>query len=375
MLIEGSKTVCKLNNCTGCMACVDICPKDAIKIVDDLNSYNAVIDFNKCVECDLCNKVCQQNHPIKLQPPVLWYQGWAEDDEIRKNASSGGIASAISNAFFENGGIVCSCVFSNGQFKFQFAENVTEINKFAGSKYVKSNPKGIYLKVKNKLIEGQKVLFIGLPCQVAGLKKFVGEKYLDSLYTVDLICHGTPSPKLLQNFLNQYKVNLSDLNDVRFRVKGKFQISDRFKGIITNGVCDRYSIAFLNSLTYTENCYECNYAKKERVSDITLGDSWGSKIDQKEQLKGVSLVLCQTEKGKRLLDSSKIHLEDVCIENAISNNKQLSHPSIKPKGYEEFFKEIKKGKKLNNLVTKILPKQSIRQDIKEILIKCKIIKY
>ena len=367
------KTVCQLNQCAGCMACVDICPKEAITIDDNLVAYNAVIDENKCIGCNACHKVCQSNNPAKQLSPIKWYQGWAEVSDVRKHSSSGGMATAISQAFIESGGVVCSCTFYDGEFIFEFAEKIEDLNKFAGSKYVKSNPRGIYKSVKEYLKRGRDVLFIGLPCQVSALKNFVGAQYEDGLFTADLICHGTPSPKLLEMFLNQYGHTLTELRDIQFRVKAKFMVYGDYKGIITNGVSDKYSIAFLNSLTYTENCYSCQYACKDRVSDLTLGDSWGSELPMDEQKKGVSLILCQTEKGDRLLHMANIHLENVDIEKAIANNHQLAHPSVMPKRRNEFYKGLR-NHKFNSLVFWQFPKQCLRQDIKRLLIKMHMVR-
>lgn len=367
------KTVCELNQCAGCMACEDICPKGAITIEDNLVAYNAVINENKCIDCDACHKVCQSNHPVKRISPIKWYQGWAEVSDVRKYSSSGGIATAVSQAFIETGGIVCSCTFHGGAFIFEFAEKIDDLKKFTGSKYVKSNPKGIYKSVKEYLKSGREVLFIGLPCQVSALKNFVGTQYESGLFTVDLICHGTPSPKMLEIFLNQYGYTLTGLQDIQFRTKAKFMLYGDYRGIITNGVSDKYSIAFLNSLIYTENCYSCQYACKDRVSDLTLGDSWGSELPVDEQKKGISLLLCQTEKGERLLQIADIHLENVDLENAIANNHQLNHPSYAPKGRQKFFANLK-NQKFNTLVFQSFPKQCLRQNIKEILIRCKIIR-
>lgn len=367
------KTVCELNKCAGCMACIDVCPKGAISIEDNLSTYNAVIDMNKCIGCNTCHSICQANYPAKMLSPIRWYQGWAKTPDVRKHCPSGGIATAISQAFIEAGGVVCSCTFNNGAFVFEFAENVEELQKFAGSKYVKSNPVGIYRSVKEYLKRGRNVLFIGLPCQVSALKKYVGAQHKNKLFTVDLICHGTPSPKLLEMFLNQYGYTLKNLQDIQFRVKTKFMVYADYKSVITDGVSDRYSIAFLNSLTYTENCYSCQYACKERVSDLTLGDSWGSELPIEEQKKGISLLLCQTEKGKGLLQMAGIHLENVNLKKAIANNHQLNHPSYVPKGRQKFFANLK-NHNFNILVFSIFPKQCLRQNIKEILIRCKIVR-
>lgn len=367
------KTVCELNKCAGCMACVDICPKGAIEIKDSLSAYNAVIDEKKCIGCNACHKVCQANHPASAKNPINWHQGWTGNPEMRKECSSGGAATAISKGFLENGGIVCGCTFNEGKFIFEFAKNEDELKKFIGSKYVKSNPIGIYKEIKSRLKREEKVLFIGLPCQVAALRNFISTDLSDKLYTIDLICHGTPSPEVLDIFLKQYGVTLSKLKDIKFRVKAKFQIYGDYKGIITKGVSDRYSIAFLNSLIYTENCYSCPYAKKERVSDVTLGDSWGSELTIDEQKKGISLILSQTEKGNNLLNMANLHLEPVDIDKAIKNNHQLAYPSIKPVGREKFFAGLRSWK-FNSLVFQQFPKQCLRQAMKLILIKLKLFK-
>lgn len=365
-------TVCELNKCTGCMACVDICPKNAINIKDSLDAYNAVIDADKCINCNLCHKICQNNNNVELSKPIKWYQGWAEDEDVRSRSSSGGAATALMLSFVENGGYVCSCIFRDGQFLFDVTNKKEDIGMFAGSKYVKSNPQGIYKKIKNLLNNGEKVLFIGLPCQVAALKLFVGEQLVDNLYTVDLICHGTPSPQLLQMFLKQYGYELKDIKNIAFRKKNKFQVRDGDKGIITNGVTDSYIISFLNGVCYTENCYSCKYAQFNRVSDITLGDSWGSDLSNEEQSKGVSLILVQSDKGCELIEKADLILKDVDINNAVANNKQLEHPSVKPVKYDSFFKSLKSGTSYNKSICKAYKKQYIKQLIKKILIKCKL---
>ncbi|MCD8380512.1 MAG: Coenzyme F420 hydrogenase/dehydrogenase, beta subunit C-terminal domain, partial [Lachnospiraceae bacterium] len=367
-------TVCDLNMCSGCGLCAEICPKNAINIVDDLDVYNAVIHENKCISCNSCHKVCPNNNPIRCVFPSSWYQGWAVDDKIRQNSSSGGFATAISYSFVKNGGIVCSCVFSGGKFCFDFAYTCDELGKFTGSKYVKSDPQSVYKEIKDKIRDNYRVLFIGLPCQVASIKRYVGDKLGEQLYTIDLICHGTPSPKLLELFLKQYGLSLDKLNNISFRHKFKFQVDGDCKSIVTDGVSDRYSTAFLNGLTYTENCYNCIYAQGKRVSDLTIGDSWGSEINDYEIKAGISLVLCMSEKGSDLLKNSSLHLEAVDLNNAIFHNHQLESPVKKPDKREVFFGGIKKGYRFNNMVYKSFPKQCLRQDIKGILIKMHIIK-
>lgn len=366
------KTVCEANQCAGCMACVEICSRNAIRIEDSMVAFNAVIT-DACIDCGACHKVCQRNHPAVSVKPKVWYQGWAKKDEVRKAGSSGGFAVALAESFISDGGYVCSCAFGNGRFRFKLVNSIEELERFAGSKYVKSNPKGVYTAIRNKLKEGAKVLFIGLPCQVSALRNFVSQKLEENLVTVDLICHGTPSPKILERFLGQYGLNLNDCKEIRFRTKGKFRLEKDCQGFTPVGVSDRYLTAFLSALTYTENCYDCQYAKIERVSDITIGDSWGSELES-EWKKGISLVLCQTEKGKRLVESADLVLYPVDLKTAVQYNHQLEHPSIKPQGRDVFFQGLQDNKRFNQLVYKALPKKCFRQDVKSLLIKTHILR-
>lgn len=368
------ETVCSNNKCNGCMSCLDICPREAIHIEKSLKSYNAHIDIEKCIACGLCHNVCPSNASCLAHPPQMWCQGWSNDLEIRKNGSSGGVATALSLNFIRNGGYVCSCVFNDGKFGFVITADEKDLANFSGSKYIKSDAIGIYSKVFTLLQRGEKVLFIGLPCQVAGMVNYAKFKRNDkNLYTVDLICHGTPSPMFLDMFLSQYGVLAKNCDNIGFRVKDSFQINDNTRTFSSVGVCDRYMTAFLSALNYTDNCYRCQFAKKERVSDITLGDSWGSNCDSNEWKKGVSLILCQSDKGEELLSQSNLHLFDVDLDNAIAHNHQLSTPSIAPKSRAKFFRDIEKGMNFNGAVKRALPKECIKQDFKALLIKLHIL--
>ena len=356
------------------MACLEVCSQDAITIKDDLKYYNAVIDDNKCIDCGACERVCQNNNDIKAATPIAWYQGWSKSKEQRSVSSSGGIAAELAKYFIVEGGIVCSCVFENGIWGFDFAESTDEVERFKGSKYVKSNPTGIYNKIRDYLKAGRKVLLIGLPCQIAAVKLFVGKRFKDDLYLVDLICHGTPSPKVLSLFLEEHGYLITKIRDIQFRQKGAFNIRKDGSNIGKKGVYDCYTLAFLNGLSYTENCYDCKYASCDRVSDLTIGDSWGSELDGDEIKKGISLVLCQTEKGKALLNNSNIHLELVNIEKAIAHNHQLKVPSKKPIKYDYFFSLLKNGTKFDIAVSKSLPRTWFNQQVKSVLIKLKVLR-
>lgn len=355
--------VCQKNMCNGCMACLDICPKKCIKIVDDIFSYNAIKNVDDCINCSACEKVCPNNNAVQLFPSIEWYQGWSKE-EIRINSSSGGAAMDIAINFIKNGGYVASCKFNQGNFIFSITNNLEEVKKFAGSKYVKSNPEGIYKQIQEKL-KTHKVLFIGLPCQVAGLKNYIKKQI--NLYTIDLICHGTPSPKILNRYLEESGYEINKLENISFRKNNIFGISSKSINDLEKGT-DCYLISFLNSINYTENCYSCKYARKERVSDLTLGDSWGTDLKYEEN-KGISLILIQNLKGSELLANSTLKLYEVNYEVAVKSNHQLNHPSYLKSQRKDFLTDVKNGKNIKKSVKRLLPKEIVKQRLKYQLIK------
>lgn len=365
-------TVCKHNKCNGCMACKVICTKKAIEICDETQALNAYINEEKCVNCGLCKMKCPQNSKPELIPPIQWWQGWTKDEKIRYNSSSGGVASELIRSFISSGGYVCSCIFKHGEFVFEMTNDISKAYIFAGSKYVKSNPGEIYKEIEKHLKNGDKVLFIGLPCQSAGLKKYIPEKLQKELYSIDLICHGTPSYSLLNRHIQELGYKFDKIERISFRDKSGYnlcfpQIKDK------SVVKDIYLMGFLSGIFFTENCYECTYAGIDRISDITLGDSWGS--DLKGELnKGLSLILCQTQKGIDLIKSSNIQLESVDIEKAINFNQQLKHPSIKNEKTERFFSVYKKTNRFGLSFFVVEPKIVFKQQVKHLLNKLHLYK-
>lgn len=360
------KTVCIKDMCAGCGACVESCSKGAIRLKEDIKAYNAVIDEDKCIDCGRCEKICPKNHPAEFRTPIEWYQGWSLDEDIRANSSSGGFASAIAKIFIENNGVVCTCKFSKGEFGFQFINNVKDLIETAGSKYVKSSPMGIYREILSKLKNGQKVLFIALPCQVSAVLNYVRGIGMENLYTIDLICHGTPSAQLLNMYVHQKGANIRNASKVSFRNKTNYDLQIDHSSV--EGYCqDNYTTAFLTSISYTENCYCCDYAQRKRVSDITLGDSWDSELPSEQAKKGISLALCQTLKGKMLLERANLCLYPVDIQRAIVANHQLTHPSTKPLKRDLFIQKIKDGKSLDRIMFMIEPRRELKKIAKRIL--------
>ena len=367
-MIDRRDTVCPENQCAGCMACIEVCPRKAITVVDDKKYMNAIIDENLCIQCGACHKVCQRNNPASLRVPVKWLQGWG-NEKTRSSSSSGGFGQEVMRAAIRNGFVVAACRFLDGDFKFELVEEEKRLGDFIGSKYVKSNPLGIYQSVRRQLIKGKKVLFIGLPCQVSSMRNFTRDH--KNLYTIDLVCHGTPSVQLLKESMKGYGYTLKDMKAIYFRKHDRFAIKGEPKQILPDGVQDCYTRAFLRGLCYTENCYTCQYARPERVGDLTMGDSWGTEM--KDELhKGLSLALCQTDKGQELLDMMDFNFFPVDKDNSIKMNHQLNNPSLMPVLRESFFKHLDKGISFNHAVGMAYPKDYFKQYIKRILINLKL---
>ncbi len=351
------KTVCPINACNACGACSEICPKKCIRLTQDYFVSNAYIDISKCISCKKCESVCPKLSIKDFSSPVEWLQGWA-DEPIRRKSASGGIASAIMYSFIRNGGYVAACRFLNGNFTFELSNNAESIRYFSGSKYVKSNAQNVYEVVK-KTLKNAPVLFIGLPCQVAAVKNYCSNH--ENLYTVDLICHGTPSHKLLEKYLREQHYDLYSISDIIFRSKG---LDDcKYKKIAKS--VDEYMLAFLYGASYTDNCYNCSFANLSRISDVTLGDSWGSNYT--EEIKhGISLILIQNPKGKKLISDTGIDYKLVDSTVAIEHNQQLNHPVLKTKEHERFVNAIEGNKSFSAATFKSISKAVIIQKIKTI---------
>ena len=353
------KTVCELNMCNGCYACQNICSQNAIILRDDIKYFNAFIDEKKCINCGACRRTCPNCSELEFRYPINCYQGNRNSEELQRS-SSGGAAAAITESFINDNGVVVSCCFQNGEFIFETAYNKIDSYKFAGSKYVKSNPSKKYNEIKELLSRGQKVLFIGLPCQVAAIKLFCGNN--DNLFTVDLICHGTPSQEIIRMFLKEYKIDIKEIKSILFRKKNKFAIFCDNKRVVLQGVRDTYTMAFVEGLDYSDNCFFCKFAQSKRCSDLTLGDAWGN--NDEIMSKGRSIILVNTEKGSTLLKDTDLILEADSVENAIDHNMQLQKPMLVHKKRQVFFNSLNRNKSFHKSVFFSLPKRCINQNIK-----------
>lgn len=291
--------ICEYEKCTGCFACRNICPHNAIDVVKtQYGECIPKIDDDKCIDCGLCKKICPSNQEISLIKPETAYAAWSKNEEDTKKSSSGGVAAVFSRYVLENGGVVYGASCEDKKTKHIRIDSINEIDKLRGSKYVQSDIGFIYKDVKEQLLKDKLVLFTGTPCQIAGLKSYLVKDY-KNLITADLICHGTPPHTYLEEHLNS---KCESWDAYSFRGKYDFQIAAYNNGEVTfikDSDRDEYFLSFLDGLTYRSSCYSCKYARPERVSDITIGDFWGlDRTTMKNQYNGrISLVLPNTQKG------------------------------------------------------------------------------
>lgn len=224
--------------------------------------------------------------------------------------------------------------------------------------------------MRKALVEGKKVLFVGLPCQISSARNFMGESLSENFFAIDLICHGTPSPEILNKFFLQYRSSLSSFSSVSFRQKKNFKEREEARITFASpGTMDGFSIAFLEGAIYTENCYNCRYATNARVGDLTLGDSWGSVLPGNLREKGISLAICQNQKGIQLLEQSDIWVEAVDVEKAILSNGQLRHPPTLPEQRIKIMRALETDKPFNAAIKHSFPKQYVKQRFKALLIR------
>ena len=334
------------DNCTCCAACYNVCAKKAIDFTED--SYGvkrAYINENLCVNCGLCKKVCPAINVPVFNSPKSAIAAYTKDENDKKTVSSGGLATAIYKKIVGDGGVGYGVTANVDKAEFIRIDSVTEVERLKGSKYVESIIGDTYKKLKQDLINGKKCVFIGTPCQVAGLKNYLGRDY-GELVTIDFVCHGTPSAESFSEYLKSVTKNK---NFDRFSFRGQndwcLTIYNKDKIVYKKKQDeDPYFYSFLKCLTFKENCYSCRYAKRERVSDLTIGDFWGINKGALDGYKGkISLCLINNEKGAEFFKeiSQFLCYEERDIEEAINGNAQLRSPSVKSPLINEFLKSYK----------------------------------
>lgn len=358
-------------NCCGCSACRQICPIDCITMYKDNEGFlYPKVDIEKCVDCGLCEAVCPVLHQKPPQTPIHVYAAKNNSLETRMQSSSGGIFTLFAEEVIRNKGIVFgACFDENWHVKHDFTEQFEELSAFRGSKYVQSINNNTYLKAEQFLQQGRTVLFSGTPCQIAGLHLFLRKEY-NNLITIDLICHGVPSPEVWKRYFSVIanKYNNKEIACVSFRDKSSgwknfgFTISNYNEKLLKNTILhmeileeNLFFKGFQKNLYLRPSCSSCCAKSLKSNSDITLGDFWGINYIKPsfDDDKGVSAVLVNTLKGN--LYFSKIADKMDCWESDYSviyrYNRSIID-SANPSKYRELFFNNYKNKNVLNLIKK-----------------------
>lgn len=341
-----------LESCYGCTACEQICPKKAIKLIENSEGFNYPSLNNKlCVNCGLCEKVCPYTKKLVDNEinNVCGLQNLNQDDLMK--SSSGGVFIAMAKFVLSKGGFVAGCILDdNFVVKHILTNDLNLVEKMQGSKYVQSYIGNVYTNIKELLDDGKFILFSGTPCQVAGLKFFLMKEY-NNLLTIDLICHGVPSQYLLNEYINDMSLD-KKIKTLKFRDKknngwcasGSIYYKRAIKKTTVNN--DSFYNLYLGNAISRMSCYSCKYSTTNRVGDITIGNFWNindefSNIDTKN---GFSEIKINSNKGMDLFNSIKnnFFIVDTTLKIIVNGNGNLVKPCEKPDIRDEIYNEINK---------------------------------
>lgn len=342
--------------CTGCTACYSVCPVQAINMEQDEEGfYYPVINQGLCIDCCKCQRVCPEKSSRSDLEPISLYAVKSKDDAIRMRSSSGGSFTILAEWIEQHSGVIYGAAYDDQfQVKHYRAEKRSEWEKFRVSKYVQSNLGETFKQIKSDLIDERFVLFTGTPCQVNGLKAFLKGIDANRLITCDIICHGTSSPKVWGDYLEyiqkKYRVSVKSIN---FRDKHKFGWHNSnlsiwgAKGTLILSESQKDNMffqLFYRHLILKPACYECAYSNFFRPGDITLGDYWG--VDKYypdfDDDKGTSLLMCNTERGKKLWEEIKNQVKYIHILKEECLQPNLQKPSKRPDNRDQFWKIYQK---------------------------------
>ena len=324
-----------VQECAICGACINACPVDAISLDKvHLDFRYPQINEDICIHCNRCEKACpilgNKGKPDEAYPVA--FAAKSENDPMRMRSSSGGAFYELADQMLRDGGYVCGAVFDDEFHVKHILSNAKEdMLRMMGSKYAQSDVGYCYREVKDVLEKGCKVLFSGCPCQVAGLRTFLGKEY-PNLVLVELICHGIPSDHMLQTYIGmqerKYGARLTRM-EFRNKKKGWHNSSVRMefghhRTYSKPEAADAYMNGFLGSVTLKPTCYQCHFRNFTAGSDIILGDFWGAEVELPvDDNKGISAILVNSGKGMDVLDRCNLTLTPANVETVIKYNRNL----------------------------------------------------
>lgn len=322
--------------CCGCTACVNICHRGCISMIPDEEGFLfPIVDTKKCINCKLCEKVCPMRHQDFSHEIKRTLCAKHIDNSVRQECSSGGVFALLSEAFVSLGGIVVGCTMdSKLRAMHTFAKTKEDLITFRSSKYVQSDIRGVFQQIKTLLDSGNHVLFSGTPCQVSGLRNFLQKPYIN-LICIDVLCHGVPSPKLLNDYISaQEEKTGSRASFISFRCKRhewkRLHIEIKYKNgmdYYKNATYDPYMQLFLSNKSQRSSCFHCPFTTTHRMGDISLGDFWGiGKVYHSfDDNMGLSMVLINSKRGELLFEKivAKLSVFETQESLAIKGNKVL----------------------------------------------------
>ena len=370
-------------NCCGCAACAQACPKQCIMMSSDNEGFlYPKVDESVCINCGLCERVCPElSLGIEREPKEV-LAAINKDESVRMQSSSGGVFYLLAERFIREGGVVFGARFDESwQVLMDYAETLEGVQVFIGSKYVQARTDKAYIHARRFLQEGRKVLFSGTPCQIAGLRHFLRKEY-DNLLTVDIVCHGTPSPKVWGRYLDEVLRECGKIKNVTFRNKTlgwrnfSFRLSynekDKALSISSPAGTNPYMKAFLKNLTLRPSCHDCKFKSGRSHSDITLADFWGiwNVSPQMDDDKGTSMVFVNTDKGADAMTNLDLNVVPSDYKTAKTFNSACwKSPAPHPKR-TEFFSKIDSSESLVKLIDECTA-PSYREKIRQYLSKYK----
>lgn len=359
-------------SCCGCYACFNSCPQKCISMQsDDEGFWYPKVKIEECTDCGLCEKVCPILFKNTVHSLPLAYACINKDVRIRRHSSSGGMFTLLAENVINNSGVVFGAGF-DGAFNVihSWTDNADDLIKFRGSKYVQSCIGNTYKQAEDLLKQGRQVLFSGTPCQIAGLKSYLGKDY-ENLICLDIICHGVPSPSVWEKYRSKI-ANNRGLKAISFRDKtyGWKNFSLRFTfnnddGHIKDLSNDEFIQGFLQVLYLRPSCYKCNFKTIKRQSDVTLADFWGIEnvIPSFDDDRGTSLILVNSQKGKIIFSSvvDKMDYEKVDIgQTLLYNSSAVKSVDYNPKR-DKFFQELSGTADINQLIAKYTKANLLRK--------------
>lgn len=339
--------------CCGCGLCMNICPKSAITMKKDLEGFvYPLVDEKKCIYCNLCNLSCsftKKDNEQKEEIISISYAVRHRNENTLKESQSGGAFTALTDGGFNNNFIVWGMIAQNEKVFCTYAINSEQRNQMRGSKYVQGDIIKVYKIIQKQIKDGENILFSGTPCQVDAVIEYLKNRHvpMDNFYSVDIVCHGVPSPRFWEDYVG-YRKDQLHTNEVSIKFRDKSRLgwhsheeSFKVKGKKKKIYSHQYANVFYSHVTLRPSCYNCRYSCLNRVGDVTIADCWGieNNIKEFDDNKGESLLLVNSEKGKVLFNNAEQFLKVISIDIEKYIQPNMIHSTKRPNNRELFWEE------------------------------------